>query len=160
MVGSSEWRWELSWGHASSADLVHWRHEPLAIVPTPQGYDAAGCWSGCTAVDEQGVPVMLYTGVRCVSYVLEQGAWVWRCLCPQVEERCQLPSAYQAHALMEITCMLAWHVALPWSSQDWLLTAVSPAHWSPEHKRGTRERWSHSSPCDLAAVACRRSLCL
>ena len=69
VVGSSEWRWELSWGHASSADLVYWRHEPLAIKPTPLGYDAAGCWSGCTAVDEQGVPTMLYTGVRCVSYV-------------------------------------------------------------------------------------------
>jgi len=68
VVGSSEWRWELSWGHASSADLVHWRHEPLAIEPTPLGYDAAGCWSGCTAVDEQGVATMLYTGVRCVCY--------------------------------------------------------------------------------------------
>ncbi|KAK9839842.1 hypothetical protein WJX81_005428 [Elliptochloris bilobata] len=64
VVGSSEWRWEMCWGHASSADLVTWRHEPLAMEPTPHGYDAAGCWSGCSAIDERGVPTLLYTGVR------------------------------------------------------------------------------------------------
>ena len=64
VVGSSEWAWEMCWGHASSADLVSWRHEPLAMEPSPHGYDAAGCWSGCTAIDEHGVPTLLYTGVR------------------------------------------------------------------------------------------------
>lgn len=64
VVGSSEWAWEMCWGHASSADLVAWRHERLAMEPSPHGYDAAGCWSGCTAVDERGVPTLLYTGVR------------------------------------------------------------------------------------------------
>eukprot|EP00884_Botryococcus_braunii_P020058 jgi/Botrbrau1/6736/Bobra.0324s0022.1 len=62
--GSSEWEWRMSWGHASSPDLVKWEHEPIALSPTPGGLDASGCWSGTTAVDLDGTPVMLYTGVR------------------------------------------------------------------------------------------------
>lgn len=54
----------MCWGHATSADLVTWRHEPLAMEPSPRGYDSAGCWSGCSALDEHGVPTLLYTGVR------------------------------------------------------------------------------------------------
>lgn len=33
VVGSSQWDWACSWAHASSADLAHWRHEPVALVP-------------------------------------------------------------------------------------------------------------------------------
>jgi beta-fructofuranosidase len=49
------------WGHAVSADLVHWHDLPFALAPTP-GPDAGGCWSGC-AVDDGGVPTLVYTGV-------------------------------------------------------------------------------------------------
>lgn len=52
------------WGHASSSDLVKWKHEPIAIEPSNGGYDADGCWSGNTAVDTDGSVTMLYTGVR------------------------------------------------------------------------------------------------
>lgn len=38
------------WGHVSSADLVHWERHPPALCPTPNGPDAAGCFSGCAAV--------------------------------------------------------------------------------------------------------------
>ncbi len=51
----------IHWGHASSTDLVHWRHEPIALVPTPGGPDADGCWSGCAVIGPDG-PVFLYTG--------------------------------------------------------------------------------------------------
>lgn len=51
------------WGHARSADLVHWEHLPIALSPTPGGPDKDGCWSGC-AVDDGGVPTLMYTGVR------------------------------------------------------------------------------------------------
>ncbi|MGX1566875.1 glycoside hydrolase family 32 protein [Streptomyces sp. NPDC055506] len=52
----------VHWGHASSPDLVHWEHHPIALTPAPGGPDEAGCWSGCV-VDDDGVPTAVYTGV-------------------------------------------------------------------------------------------------
>ncbi|WP_435333956.1 GH32 C-terminal domain-containing protein [Haloarchaeobius sp. TZWWS8] len=54
----------IHWGHAVSDDLLHWRDEPVALAPTPDGPDHDGCWSGCTVVDENGTPTLLYTGGR------------------------------------------------------------------------------------------------
>lgn len=51
----------IHWGHAASADLVHWRHLPIALTPQPGSADADGCWSGC-AVDDNGVPTLIYSG--------------------------------------------------------------------------------------------------
>ena len=48
------------WGHWSSADLVHWQHEPLALMPDEE-YDRNGCYSG-SAVDNHGVLTLCYTG--------------------------------------------------------------------------------------------------
>jgi beta-fructofuranosidase len=52
----------MHWGHAVSRDLVHWQDLPIALAPTPGGADRDGCWSGC-AVDDGGVPTLIYTGV-------------------------------------------------------------------------------------------------
>ncbi len=58
-------RWgNIHWGHASSDDLVHWTHHPIALEPSADGPDANGCWSGCAVVDAAGVPTILYTGLR------------------------------------------------------------------------------------------------
>ncbi|MDE4770622.1 GH32 C-terminal domain-containing protein, partial [Klebsiella pneumoniae] len=40
------------WGHWSSADLLHWRHEPIALMPDEE-YDRNGCYSG-SAVEFEG----------------------------------------------------------------------------------------------------------
>jgi len=53
----------MHWGHAVSDDLVYWRHLPIALAPTPDGPDKDGVFSG-SAVDNDGVPTVLYTGVR------------------------------------------------------------------------------------------------
>lgn len=53
----------IHWGHAVSDDLVHWRDLPIALAPTPGSPDADGCWSGC-AVDHDGVPTLIYTGIH------------------------------------------------------------------------------------------------
>lgn len=53
---------EMHWGHAVSPDMVHWRHLPVALAPTPGGPDAAGCWTG-TAVPDGDRVAVLYAGV-------------------------------------------------------------------------------------------------
>jgi beta-fructofuranosidase len=52
----------MHWGHAVSPDLVTWEHLPIALAPTPGGADKDGVFSGC-AVDHDGVPTLVYTGV-------------------------------------------------------------------------------------------------
>lgn len=52
----------MHWGHWSSPDLVNWKEERIALAPQP-GFSDFGCWSGTTTYDENGVPVIAYTGV-------------------------------------------------------------------------------------------------
>ena len=53
----------ITWGHASSTDLINWEYHPTALVHRPGTIDQAGCWSGCV-VDDHGVPTSVYTAVR------------------------------------------------------------------------------------------------
>lgn len=53
----------MHWGHAESTDMVHWKHEPIALAPTPGGPDSEGCFSG-SAVVMNGTPTFIYTGVQ------------------------------------------------------------------------------------------------
>lgn len=52
----------MHWGHLTSPDLVSWTEEKIALSPSP-GFDSFGVWSGTTIKDENGKPVILYTGV-------------------------------------------------------------------------------------------------
>jgi beta-fructofuranosidase len=54
---------DIHWGHAVSDDLVHWRDLPPALTPEMPPVDDGGCWSG-SAVDNNGVPTILYTGIK------------------------------------------------------------------------------------------------
>lgn len=53
----------MSWNHAVSEDMIHWRPLPLAMVPTPGGPDAYGCFTGSAVVVGERV-YMVYTGVQ------------------------------------------------------------------------------------------------
>ena len=64
IVNGCEWDFGIVWGHAVSSDLVHWEHLAHALLPTPGGTDADGCFSGCSVIDTDGTPTILYTGVR------------------------------------------------------------------------------------------------
>lgn len=68
------------WGHWSSADLVQWQHEPMALMPDEE-YDRNGCYSG-SAVDDQGVLTLCYTG----NVKFDDGSrTAWQCLAVQNE---------------------------------------------------------------------------
>ena len=54
------------WQHAVSADLVHWRHMPIALSPTDGSYDAHGTFTGGVLPGADGANV-IYTGVTKVS---------------------------------------------------------------------------------------------
>jgi len=77
---SSVWG-NMNWAHATSPDLIHWQHEPIAISPTPDGPDQDGVFSG-SAVLDQGKVAMIYTGVappaNDAAATLRDGVHTWR----------------------------------------------------------------------------------
>lgn len=71
----------MNWGHATSADMIHWKHEPIALFPTADGPDRDGVFSG-SAVLDNGKPTVIYTGVAPPTSeypaTLRDGAHTWR----------------------------------------------------------------------------------
>jgi beta-fructofuranosidase len=54
------------WQHAVSSDLVHWDHMPIALIPTENGYDSYGTFTGGVMPSGEGASIV-YTGVTKVS---------------------------------------------------------------------------------------------
>ena len=54
----------VHWGHAVSADLVHWRDLPYAIYPNPE----ESCFSGATFVEDNRV-IAMYHGTKAGNMV-------------------------------------------------------------------------------------------
>ncbi len=71
----------MNWAHATSPDMIHWTHEPIAISPTPGGPDQDGVFSG-SAVLDNGKPTVIYTGVAPPdspqAATLRDGRHTWR----------------------------------------------------------------------------------
>jgi beta-fructofuranosidase len=71
---------DMHWGHAESPDMVHWKHLPMALAPTPGGEDKDGVFSGCAVIDN-GVPTAIYTGVnpevQCIA-TSDDGLAAWK----------------------------------------------------------------------------------
>jgi len=72
---------DMHWAHATSPDMIHWQHEPIALAPTPGGPDQDGVFSG-SAVLDQGTPTVIYTGVappkNDSEATLRDGVHTWR----------------------------------------------------------------------------------
>ncbi len=71
----------MNWAHATSPDMIHWQHEPIAISPTPGGPDRDGVFSGSAVLDD-GKPTMIYTAVAPPTIeaqaTLRDGVHTWR----------------------------------------------------------------------------------
>src|SRR5271167_388121 len=67
--GAAVWG-DMHWAHALSPDLIHWKHLPVALSPTPGSYDAYGCFTG-SALPGGEAATILYTGVTKSSVELE-----------------------------------------------------------------------------------------
>jgi len=70
----------MNWAHATSPDMFHWQHEPIALSPTPGGPDQDGVFSG-SAVLDNGTPTLIYTGVAPPTgnnATLRDGSHIWR----------------------------------------------------------------------------------
>ncbi len=70
----------MNWAHATSPDMFHWQHEPIALSPTPGGPDQEGVFSG-SAVLDNGTPTLIYTGVAPPTgndATLRDGSHTWR----------------------------------------------------------------------------------
>jgi beta-fructofuranosidase len=83
----------MNWAHATSHDMVHWHHEPVALSPTPGGPDQNGVFSGSAVVDH-GTPTIIYTGVQPPASdseaTLKDGVHTWRetqCLATPQDDR-------------------------------------------------------------------------
>jgi len=51
------------WGHASSADLLHWTHHPIALGIAPADPEEQ-VYAGGSLINKEGVPTMIYHGVN------------------------------------------------------------------------------------------------
>jgi beta-fructofuranosidase len=54
---------DMSWNHAVSEDMLHWKHLPVALTPTPGSPDSFGVFSGSAIAVGKRV-YAVYTGTR------------------------------------------------------------------------------------------------
>ncbi len=62
----TDWHWgNLHWGHATSKDLLHWDHKPIALYPAHDRGESH-CYSGCSYVKD-GKLELFYTSIGPVT---------------------------------------------------------------------------------------------
>lgn len=92
---STKWG-PMHWGHAQSADLIHWQNMPIALKPYGKGTIFSGCCvldannrTGLAAPNAADTLVALYTfdesgnQSQAMSFSSDNGLWLFciRCVC-------------------------------------------------------------------------------
>ena len=68
------------WGHMSSRDLLHWRHHPPSLFPTPDSPET-GIFSGNCFINKKGEATMLYHGCgvgNCIATSADKNLDFWK----------------------------------------------------------------------------------
>ncbi len=90
IVGKPAEQWEeyegvyshTGWGHASSRDLVHWQHEPIALMPQRGSYDPNFCASGSAVMADDTTAMIFYTAAepqrQCIARSVDPHLRWWR----------------------------------------------------------------------------------
>lgn len=72
----TDWHWgNLHYGHAVSKDLLHWKHEPIALSPAFERGETH-CYSGCSYINK-GQIELLYTSVGRGERCQHSGSQQW-----------------------------------------------------------------------------------
>ena len=123
---------DMHWAHAMGPDMVHWRHLPIALSPTPGSPDSGGCFSG-TAVVQDGVVTVIYTGVvpapedqatiRDGKHSLRESQCLATTQDPELRSWSKLPTPVIAAppSHMKVT---GFRDPSPWRSGDWWYMTV------------------------------------
>jgi sucrose-6-phosphate hydrolase SacC (GH32 family) len=78
--GPEFWQQGHCWGHASSADLLHWEFHPTALIPEHNDPEVA-IYSGCALLNKEGVPTLVYHGYgagTCIATALDDNLNQWQ----------------------------------------------------------------------------------
>lgn len=73
----NDYHWDtMHWGHAVSKDLVHWKYLPIALFPS-NDLGETHCFSGCTVINDGGLPTIFYTSIGDNDRNAQVGAEQW-----------------------------------------------------------------------------------
>ena len=72
----TDWHWgNLHYGHATSKDLLHWKHQPIALAPALDRGETH-CYSGCSYINQDKIE-LLYTSVGAGKRCQHSGSQQW-----------------------------------------------------------------------------------
>ena len=147
---ANEWG-NMSWGHATSADLYNWHEEPAALVCTP----SSGIFSGSAVVDfnntsgfgtaENPPIVAIYTEhqndesnqSQCLAFSLDEGATFTK---------------YEGNPVLDIGAKNFRDPKVQWIDNQWVMTiALANDHKISFYSSPDLKNWEHLSDFGPAA---------
>ncbi len=148
------------WGHASSTDLLHWRHHPIPLGIS-SGDPEDQVYAGGSLINKEGVPTIIYHGLNtgtCIATSEDDELVYWKKhpANPVIPEPQQGDAAFGAYHVWDVC---GWvdgdtHYAItgnkPYSPDTdgdiaWLFKSTDLAHWTYVHPfYKSDRRWTDS----------------